>query len=189
MSGVYEAPNPHSPPNSVVRLALLGLFLATGLVLSLFELYIPRPLPWAKPGLANAVILLAIYLFGLPDALLIAVARVVLVSLWAGSFAGPGFVLAAGATLVSTLAMYLSVRLLAPHIGPIGVSMIGAFCHVLTQIALAGALIVGRWQILQLLPLFVWPAFFSGLIVGIFTFVTLRQFRKRFALRYALPDT
>ena len=53
------------------KIVLLGLFLALGMILALFEAYIPRPLPWAKPGLANVVALVTLYVFGITEEMLL----------------------------------------------------------------------------------------------------------------------
>jgi heptaprenyl diphosphate synthase len=175
-------------PTGVQKTVHLGLFLAAGIILAIFEMYIPRPLPWAKPGLANAVALIIIYLFGFRDALLINCARVVFVSLLTGSFAGPGFWLALSAAFASTVSMFFIVSHFANIVGPVGVSLVGAFTHIFTQLLVAGVFIIGRIEVLHLLPLFVSPALFAGLIVGIFAYLILLQLEKRLKLKYPLPN-
>lgn len=172
---------------SIEKIALLGLFLAVGIILAIFETYIPRPLPWAKPGLANVVTLVLIYLFGLKEAILVNCSRVVLVNFMTGGFAGPAFWLALTASLFSALTMFGFVRLAAKKTGPLGVSMAGAYMHILVQLLLAAVFIVGKLQIFRLLPFFMVPTFFSGILVGLFAILLLRQLQKRFHLKYALP--
>lgn len=174
--------------SGVQKIVHLGLFLASGILLAIFEMYIPRPLPWAKPGLANAVALIIIYLFGFRDALLMNCGRVVLVNLLTGGFAGPGFWLALSASVASTVSMFLIVSNFANKVGPVGVSLVGSFAHIFTQLFVAGLFIIGKMEVLHLLPLFIFPALFAGLVVGIFAFLTLLQLRKRVILKFPLPD-
>jgi heptaprenyl diphosphate synthase len=169
------------------KTVILGLLLATAIILAIFEIYIPRPLPWVKPGLANVVALTAIYLFGLREAIAINCLRVVLVNLLTGGFAGPGFWLALSASFFAAISMFVAIRAGAPKIGPIGVSMLGAFVHVATQLLFAGFFVIGKLQILYLLPLFVLPSFFAGLIVGLLGYLLLLRLQKKYSLRYALP--
>ncbi|MCB9512577.1 MAG: Gx transporter family protein [Deferribacteres bacterium] len=169
------------------KVALLGLFLALGMILAFFEMYIPRPLPWAKLGLANVVTVVLIYLFGFRDAIMVSCARVVLVNFFTGGFGGPAFGLALAASLFSTVAMFLAITMTEQKLGPIGISMIGAYVHIFIQLLLAAALIIGQMQVFYLLPFFMLPTFFSGLLVGIFALLLLQELEKRFVLKYRLP--
>lgn len=72
-------------------------------------------------------------------------------------------------------------------LGPIGISMIGAYVHIFIQLLLAAALIIGQMQVFYLLPFFMLPTFFSGLLVGIFALLLLQELEKRFVLKYRLP--
>ena len=63
----------------------LSLIVAVGLVLFLFESFIPRPLPWLKPGLANIATLFTLYTFDLRCALTVTLLRILLGSLIIGS--------------------------------------------------------------------------------------------------------
>ena len=172
----------------IKKIAILGLFLAVGIILAIFETYIPRPLPWIKPGLANVATLTVLYLFGPREAISINSLRAVLVYLFTVGFGGPGFWIAFIASFVSAFAMFLVVRSSAPNVGPIGVSMVGAFAHIISQLTIAGLFIVGRIEIIYLLPLFVFSTFFAGLAVGLLSFLILEHLQKRFSLRYAIPS-
>lgn len=79
--------------SKLVRLALL---VAMGLIIWVVELFLPVPLavPGVKLGLANVIILWCLIGFGLRDALLVNVLRVVLGSLLTGTFLNVSFFLA-----------------------------------------------------------------------------------------------
>lgn len=182
-----QSPDRRSPLRRNDRLALLSLFLATSIILALLEIYIPRPLPWVKPGLANVVTLVVLYLYGFADALWLNILRVVVVNLITGGFGGPGFWLGSAAAVSATCFMYFALLFGAPNLGPIGVSLIGAFSHIFTQLLLAGLMIVGRLEILFLLPFFVVPAFFAGIVVGVLAYLLLQRLMQRMSLRFPLP--
>ena len=83
------------------KIALLGILAGLGLVAFLLESLIPIPyLPGAKLGFANIFSLLALLLYGLPEALFVVIARTVLGSLFAGNVSMLLYSLTAG--VVST---------------------------------------------------------------------------------------
>ena len=158
----------------LTRTALLAAF---GLVMFLFESALPRPLPWAKPGLANIATLLALYALGPSSAWTVTLIRILVGSLILGTFFSPGFWLSLAGGISASGAMILARSRAARWFSLIGVSLIGALAHVLAQIALAGILIVQRVEILYLLPLMLWPALFAGFIVGVAAWLLLERIR------------
>jgi len=154
--------------SSVKYLTRIGILVAVGLILFLFESAIPRPLPWLKPGLSNLVTILALYLYGLVPALSVMILRVVIGAFILGTLFNPVFIFALCGGLVSTFVMGL-VYLRFRHIfSMIGISLLGAFFHNLTQILLATFLIVNSTKLLVLLPIMLLSSLFSGFLVGIF---------------------
>ena len=68
------------------RIAMLGILSGLGLVAFLLESLIPIPyLPGAKLGFSNIFSMLALVLYGLPDALVVVLVRTFLGSLFAGN--------------------------------------------------------------------------------------------------------
>ncbi len=161
------------------KLARTALFAAFGLVMYLFESALPRPLPWAKPGLANIATLLALYSLGAQSAWVVTLIRVCVGSFILGSFFSPGFWLSLSGGMLSCGAMTLAHRYATRWFSIVGISLLGALAHVLAQITLAGILIVQRLEILYLLPLLLWPALVSGFMVGVAAFLL----RERMAVR------
>ena len=70
----------------IKKLTTIALLLAMALTLSIAESFIPFGIPGLKLGLANLVILLAIYYYGFWIPLAIDLARVVVASLFTGTF-------------------------------------------------------------------------------------------------------
>ncbi len=160
------------PAQRLARTALLSGF---GLVMFLFESILPRPLPWAKPGLANIATLLALYLVGAASAWAVALLRVLLGSFFIGSFLNPGFWLSLAGGCAAAAVMTMLKKYASTQFSVIGISLAGALAHVLAQIAVAGWLIVRRVEIVYLLPAMLWPALFAGFVVGIAAFLLLER--------------
>jgi heptaprenyl diphosphate synthase len=159
-------------PSWLARTALLTGF---GLVMFLFESILPRPLPWAKPGLANIATLIALYLVGATSAWVVTLLRVLLGSFFIGSFFNPGFWLSLAGGLAAVAVMTFLKRFASARFSIIGISLAGALAHVLAQIGVAGLLIVRRVEILYLLPAMLWPALFAGVVVGVVAFLLLER--------------
>ena len=155
------------------KITQLALLTAAGLVLFLFESVIPRPLPWIKPGLSQIATLVALYLFGWREALVVVGARVLLGSLLTGTFIGPGFWLALPAGMSAAVSMACTRSVARESVGMAGVSVIGALVHNLTQLALVRLFFVQSEEVIYLLPLVWLPAIFTGLIVGLASFLLI----------------
>lgn len=170
-----------SRTQKITRTALLTGF---GLVMFLFESALPRPLPWAKPGLANIATIIALYALGPASAWAVTILRVCIGSFIAGTFFNPGFWLSLSGGVASVFVMALAQKHGQRAFSIIGVSLLGALAHVLAQVSLAGILIVQRLEILYLLPLMLWPALFAGLIVGIVALLLLDRMKPMTSVRF-----
>ena len=73
--------------SSAQKVALYGVLIALAMVLSYVEMLIPLPvgIPGVKPGLANLVVFLALYMMTAREALLISMVRILLVSITFGN--------------------------------------------------------------------------------------------------------
>ena len=156
----------------MARTALLTGF---GLVMFLFESILPRPLPWAKPGLANIATLVALYVLGASSAWTVTLLRVLVGGFFIGAFFNPGFWLSLTGGIAAVAVMTLLKQNASTQFSIIGVSLAGALAHVLAQIGVAGFLIVRRFEIVYLLPAMLWPSLFAGIVVGIAGFLLLER--------------
>jgi len=163
-------------PRLLTRTALLAGF---GVVMFLFESLLPRPLPWAKPGLANIATLLALYWLGAASAWAVTLLRVLLGSFFLGSFLNPGFWLSLAGGVAAVAVMTSLKKFGEKQFSVIGVSLAGALAHVLAQIVVAGLLIVRRFEIIYLLPAMLWPALFAGVVVGVTALFLLERLSRR----------
>lgn len=161
------------------RLTRTAVFLALSLALYMVEAQLvpPLPVPGAKLGLANLVTLVMVYTDGLSAALVVALARVLLGSLFAGTFLGIAFWPTLAGAVTATLVMALLVRLTKHRLGPVGVSIAGALTHNLAQLAAIYPFFPGA-GLVYYLPFLVLLAIPAGLLTGLIGGRVLR----------ALPD-
>ncbi len=125
------------------RLVILSMLAACGLILFVFESFLPL-LPWSRPGLGNVATILALLFFGFSDAVKVTLLRVVLGSLILGRLFTPVFVFALTGGLASVLVMSFVHRYTKKVFGPIGISVLGAASHNMVQIVVAYLLFVKR---------------------------------------------
>jgi heptaprenyl diphosphate synthase len=155
------------------KLVRLSLLIGLGLILFLFESFIPRPLPWLKPGLAHIATLIAIYMMGMSEAMIVVVTRVLVGSLLLGSLFNPAFVLSIGGGITATLAMGLAHRYFSRTFSIFGISILGAVVHNLTQLLLVQILIVHRVEIFYLAPFMILSSIFTGFIVALVSYLLI----------------
>jgi heptaprenyl diphosphate synthase len=159
-------PWPAEGGRAAKQVALLGVFLAYTLVISLIERMIPLSftIPGMRLGLANVAILLALYLFPLPQALLLLLMKCLMAAIFGGSPAALLYSL--GGSLLSFAVMLLLLRLFHDHLSPLGLSVAGAAFHNTGQILVA-CLLLQSWAVLLYLPILLLIGTATGAIVGI----------------------
>jgi heptaprenyl diphosphate synthase len=136
---------------------------------------VPIPFPFIRIGLANVVTVIALLWLGFGDALLITVLRVVIASVIVGTFLGPGFMLSISGGIAAVFAMGVAVRLAAPPLGVVGVSVVGAAFHNAGQLWALAGMYTGGEAALRLLPAALLFAAASGIITGLIALFVLEK--------------
>lgn len=158
------------------RIALLAAY-AIGL--HALERLIPSPIPWMRFGFANIITLTALVLYGMRVAMTITLIRVLLGSLFTGTFLGPSFLLSFGSGIVSTLAMGTAYILLSRLLSPFGISLIGALFHNLAQLGLAYLFFIRKIDaILYITPVILIIGIITGAINGLAATLLLKKLGK-----------
>ncbi len=160
------------PRGSLHRLALLALLLALALILGWVESLIPLPIlvPGFKLGLGNAAVLFALYAQGRRDAFVLLIMKVMLSSILFSGFSAFLYALAGG--LLSYLVMALLVRREKSSV-PF-VSMTGAVCHNIGQVA-AAALLLGTPHLVYVLALLLLCGLVTGSLTGLAASLILKR--------------
>ena len=154
------------------KLALLALSVALAMILSFVESQIPAfvAIPGVKVGLANIVVVFALYRIGWKEALLISGVRVFLVSVLFGSTASL-FYSAAGAT-VSFAGMLILKK--TDRFSCTAVSVAGGVLHNVGQTAMA-CLILETDVIRYYLPFLILSGTIAGIAIGVISAVMIRR--------------
>jgi heptaprenyl diphosphate synthase len=154
--------------------ALLGVFLAFILMVGLVERMIPLDfiVPGVRLGFSNIVVLLAIYVFRTRYALCLVVMKCALLAALTGGVSS--FIYSICGSLLSFAAMNLLVKCLGEKIGPVGVSVAGAVCHIAGQLAVA-SLILESANVFALMPPLMLLSGASGVLVGVVVKAALRR--------------
>ncbi len=146
------------------KLALSAILAALAMILSYVEAMVPMPvpIPGIKLGLANLVILLAIYRLGFKYALAINCIRIFVTGLLFTGVFGILYSLAGG--LLSLLVMYLLYR--TEIFSMVGVSMAGGVAHNLGQL-LTACLIMSNIRLMSYFAVLLFAGMGSGILMGI----------------------
>lgn len=146
------------------NMARFGLLIGLALVLGYVESVLPIApgLPGVKLGLGNTVLLFGLYMLGEKQTVWLMLGKVLLSGLLFDTPSAYLYSLAGG--ICSLCAMWGLRRL--PGMGLIGVSVGGAVCHNLGQLAVA-ALVVGTAPVLSYLPILLVSAIITGMITGV----------------------
>ena len=119
-------------------------------------------LPGLKLGLANVIIVFALYKYNFSKALMIAIIRVFIVALLRSGF-GFNFFFSLGGALFSIIVIALAKK---THLSLIGVSILGSISHSIGQV-LIGMLILKNSNIIYYLPYLTLFSIPTGIIIGV----------------------
>lgn len=163
-------------PQDKYRIALLSAY---AIAIHSFESLLPTPIPWFRLGIANIITLATLVLYGFRPAMMITLIRVILSSIFIGTFLGPGFIMSFGGGVTSTLAMGIVFTLLPRLFGPIGLSLIGALFHNIAQLFLAYILFVQKIEpILMVSPVLILLGTITGVVNGFIAGMLIKSIQK-----------
>lgn len=158
--------------NAVKKMSLITMLTAMAILIHSVEPNMPIPIPGVKFGLANAIALVALFLFNFKVMLRINIIRVLISSLIRGIFLGIGFWMSFSGMLLSSLLMLLAKRF--TKMSAIGVSLAGAYGHNIGQI-IALIVINNTWGMIYWLPFMLFSSIPTGLITGYLTKLILTR--------------
>jgi heptaprenyl diphosphate synthase len=149
---------------STKKIAQLGLLIALAFVFSYVEFLIPVNLgiPGAKLGLANLVIMVALYTIGERNAFALSMLRILLVGFTFGNMAMMMYSFAGA--LLSFLVMLLAKK--TGKLSVIGVSVLGGVFHNIGQILVA-IVVLETKSLIYYLPVLLLAGTISGIAIGV----------------------
>lgn len=155
------------------NVARVGVLASLAIILSYFEMLIPAPVPvpGIKLGLANIVVVIALYTLSPKIAFNISLVRVFSVAFLFGGIST--LLYSFSSAIVSFIIMYLFKK--SKLFSIIGVSIIGSFAHVTTQLYVA-SLVVHNSAIFTYLPILTISALISGFLIGYIAHIVINNF-------------
>ncbi|MBF0282615.1 MAG: Gx transporter family protein [Zetaproteobacteria bacterium] len=174
------SPLQHNKPSQIQlrQHAQWLLFLIFAITINMVEASLPSLGPWFKPGLANIITLLVLFIWGAKAALILATARVIVSALLIGTLFTPTFIIAISATLSSTLVMVIFYMLI-PKPKTITISLLGATVHITVQFIVVETLFIQQHALYYLLPPLLFLACITGWLNGAIAAYTLKHFSLR----------
>lgn len=157
---------------SMKKTVTLGMLTAIAMVFGYVESIIPLPvgIPGIKLGLANIIILFVIYRYGIREASLVSVARIVLSGLM---FTGMWSILYGISGTVCAI-MVMSLAKFRLKLSVITVSLLGAMAHISGQMVVAG-LNVGFGPVASYALYLLLASVIFGAIIGTISDILIRR--------------
>lgn len=146
------------------KTAYLGVMLALALICSYVEVLIPFSIgiPGMKLGLANIVIVFALYTLGEKEAYVLSIARILISGFMFGNVMAIAYAFAGGMLSLTVMSLLKKTKLLSV----ISVSIAGGIAHNIGQILIA-SWVVSNYSVLYYLPVLMVAGFLTGALIGI----------------------
>lgn len=146
------------------RVAYFGVFVALALIFSYVESLIPFHIgiPGVKLGLANLIIVIALYKMDVKSAFLLSITRVILSGFIFGNLFSIIYSLAGG--ILSLIIMAVMKK--SQGFSVVGVSIAGGVFHNIGQLIVA-MIVVETYSVAYYLPVLLIAGLVTGLVIGI----------------------
>ncbi|MCM3338584.1 energy-coupling factor transporter ATPase [Paenibacillus sp. MER TA 81-3] len=164
-SGGSRLPN---QSEALKKAVIIAIFSAVAVVLGFVEAMLPvqtiLPIPGAKLGLANVMILACLYFLNGRDALMLVVLKTLLMTLMLGTFSA--FLFSFLGSLFSFIVMYAILKIGRDSVSLIGISVVGGAAHNAGQLT-AAYIVFGTANIFYYLPALLITGVVTGIFIGI----------------------
>lgn len=157
------------------RVAYFGMFTSLALIFSYIETLIPISfgIPGIKLGLANLIIIIALYKIKLREVYLLSVTRVLLSGLIFGNYFSILYSLAGGLLSLTIMCVLKGKK----DFSIIGVSIAGGVFHNIGQLIVAMAA-VETFHIFYYIPVLLIAGLITGFLIGVLADNILRRLKK-----------
>ena len=154
------------------KISLMALMISLAMIMSFIESQIPAfvAIPGVKMGLANIVVVFALYKLGWKEAVIISLIRVMMVSLLFGT--GASFLYSFAGAVLSLSGMVLLKK--TGIVSHVAVSVTGGVLHNVGQIAMACFLL--ETNVLKYyLPFLILSGVIAGIVIGLIAAVVIKR--------------
>lgn len=157
------------------RVAYFGVFTALALIFSYVESLIPIQIgiPGVKLGLANLMVVIALYKMSLKETYLLSITRVVLSGFLFGNMFAILYSLAGGLLSLTVMAVLKK----AGGFSVMGVSIAGGVFHNIGQLIIA-MIVVETFSVAYYIPVLLIAGVITGLLIGIAANETLKRIKE-----------
>ncbi len=157
------------------KVAFYGIFAALAILMGYVEAMVqmPIPVPGIKLGLANVIVVIAMYFMGNKAAIGINIIRVLISALLFNGFSGFLYSLSGAAASFIVMALAKKIR----SSGIIGVSVLGGVTHNIAQIGVA-ALVLNTPGLMFYVPALLVAGAVTGIVIGIVSKYCLEHIEK-----------
>ena len=157
------------------RVAHFGVYTALALIFSYVETLIPINfgIPGVKLGLANLIIVVALYKMSLKEAYILSIVRVVLSGFIFANLFSIIYSLAGGLLSLSVMALLKKTN----QFSVIGISMAGGVFHNVGQLIMA-IIVLESFNIAYYFPVLIISGVVTGLLIGIISNEMLKRLHK-----------
>ena len=157
------------------RVAYFGVFTALALIFSYVETLIPINfgIPGIKLGLANLIIIIALYKMSVKEAYVLSVVRIVLAGFMFGNLFSIIYSLAGGILSLSVMALLKKTD----KFSLFGISMAGGVFHNVGQLIVA-ILVMENLNIAYYMPVLLISGLITGFVIGLVAGEMLKRLTK-----------
>ena len=154
------------------KIARMGLLVALSMILSYVESLIPAfvAVPGVKVGLANIVVIFALYTLGPIEALIVSLLRVILSSFLFGSVLSLLYSLSGALLSLSGMILMKELKIFSTTV----VSVTGGVLHNVGQILVA-CLVLETDVLLYYLPVLILSGVITGAVIGIIASLVIKR--------------
>lgn len=157
------------------KVAYFGVFASLAMIFSYVESLIPFQIgiPGVKLGLANLIVVIALYKMGIKEAFFVSVIRIVLSGFLFANLFSIIYSLAGGMVSLAVMAFLKSRR----SFSVFGISMAGGVAHNIGQIVVA-MLVVETFSVAYYIPVLLVAGLATGFVIGIVANAMLKRLNR-----------
>ena len=157
------------------KVAYFGVFTALALIFSYVESLIPIQLgiPGVKLGLANLIIVIALYKMSIKETYILSVVRIVLAGFLFGNLFGILYSLAGGILSLTTMCILKKTDKFSVY----GISMVGGVFHNIAQLIMA-AIVLESVSIGYYFPVLLISGLVTGFVIGLISNEMMKRLKK-----------
>lgn len=154
------------------RVAYFGVFTALALIFSYIETLVPISfgIPGVKLGLANLIIVIALYKIPLREVYVLSIVRVLLSGVLFGNYFSIAYSLAGGLLSLTVMALLKKTG----GFSVIGISIAGGVCHNIGQLVVA-MIVVETFAMSYYMPVLLVAGLITGFLIGVVADQVLRR--------------